>query len=227
MMLRSLVLALVLLNGVYWAWSQGLLQEVGFAPSEQGEPQRLAKQINPQAVSILKPEQFKQIEEQAKAAADPKECLQAGPLDTVQSASVRKVLESAWPAGSWELQTLNLPQRWIIYMGKYENTDLLLKKRAEIAAMNLRMEPLNNPALEPGLSLGGFATQALADEALLQLNKRGIRTAHVVQELQGGVAFDLRLPAVSEALRAKLGDVKTALAGKLLKPCAQLASTPG
>jgi hypothetical protein len=226
-MLRTLVLALVLLNGVYWAWSQGLLRDVGMAPDTQGEPQRVAKQINPQALQILKPEQFKQMEEHAKSAADPKECLQAGPLDAAQSAGVRKVLEAAWPAGSWDLQTLNLPQRWIIYMGKYETTDLLLKKRAEIAAMNLRMEPLNNPALEPGLSLGGFPTQAQADETLLQLNKRGIHTARVLQELQGGVAFELHLPVVSEALKAKLGDIKAALAGKSLKPCAQLPSNPG
>ncbi len=226
-MLRSLVLALVLLNGVYWAWSQGLLRDIGFAPEQQSEPQRIAKQINPQALEILRPEQFKQIEEQAKAAADPKECLQAGPLDAVQSATVRKVLENAWPAGSWEMQTLNLPQRWIIYMGRYDTTDLLLKKRAEIVAMNLRLEALNNPALEPGLSLGGFATQAQAEEALLQLNKRGIHTARVVQELQGGVAFELRMPAVSLALKAKLGDVKSALAAKPLTPCAQLASSPG
>jgi hypothetical protein len=226
-MLRSLVLALVLLNGVYWAWSQGLLRDIGFAPEQQGEPQRIAKQIKPQALEILRPEQFKQFEEQAKAAADPKECLQAGPLDAEQSAAVRKVLESAWPAGSWEMQTLNLPQRWIVYMGKYDTTDLLLKKRAEIAAMNLRMEAINNPALEPGLSLGGFATEAQADEALQQLSKRGIHTARVVQELQGGVAFELRMPAVNETLKAKLGDVKSALAGKPVTPCAQLASSPG
>lgn len=226
-MLRTLVLALVLLNAMYWAWSQGLLREIGMAPVAQDEPQRVAKQINPQALQILKPDQFKQIEEQARAASGPKECLQAGPLDATQSASVRKVLEAGWPVGSWDLQTLNLPQRWIIYMGRYETTDLLLKKRAEISAMNLRMEPLNNPALQPGLSLGGFPTQAQADETLLQLNKRGVHTARVVQELQGGVAFELHLPAVSEALKAKLGDVKAVLAGKPLRPCAELASNPG
>jgi hypothetical protein len=35
------------------------------------------------------------------------------------------------------------------------------------------------------------------------------------------------LPVVSEALKAKLVDVKAALAGKSLKPCAQLPSNPG
>lgn len=226
-MLRLLVLALVLLNGLYWAWSQGLLRDIGFAPMEQGESQRIARQLEPQAVRILAADEFRQIEDQTKSDAGLKICLHAAPLNAVQSAAVRKVLESSWPAGSWELQTLNLPQRWIIYMGKYDSPDLLQKKRSEIAAMNLRMEPLNKPALEPGLSLGGFPTQAQAEEGLAQLNKRGVRTAHVVQELEGGLAYELRLPAVGDALKAKLPEVRALLPGKALAPCAQLPSGPG
>ena len=42
-MLRSLALTLVLLNGVYFAWSQGLLLAYGFGPVAQSEPQRLAQ----------------------------------------------------------------------------------------------------------------------------------------------------------------------------------------
>lgn len=226
-MVRAAVLALVLCNGLYWAWSQGLLRDIGLAPAEQNESQRVARQIEPQAVRILAPDSFRQMEAQAKADTGPRLCLHAGPLDAAQSASVRSLLESSWPAGSWELQTLTVPQRWIIYMGKYENNELLAKKRSEIAAMNLRLEPLNKPALEPGLSLGGFPTQAQAEEGLAQLNKRGIRTARVVQELEGGVAFELRLPAVNDALKVKLADVRALLPGKVLTPCAQLPSGPG
>lgn len=226
-MLRTLVLAMLLVNGAYWAWSQGYLASLGAGPAVQTEPQRVARQIEPQAVRILPPEQYKRLEDQSNAEANPKQCLRAGPLDAVQSAAVRKLIESTWPVGSWEMQTLSLPQRWIIYMGKYENTEALIKKRGEIAAMNLRMEPLNKAALEPGISLGGFATQALAEEGLAQLNKRGIRTARVLQELEGGVAFELVLPAVGEGLKAKLGEVKAALGNKALTPCAQLPSGPG
>lgn len=226
-MVRVLVLALLLINGLYGAWSQGLLRDAGLGSGEQGESQRLARQIAPQALRILPPEEFRQLEERAKADASPRQCLQAGPLDAAQSAAIRKLLEPAWPAGSWELQTLNLPQRWIVYMGRYETTDLLLRKRSEIAAMNLHMEPLNKPALEPGISLGGFPTQAQAEVGLAQLNKRGIRTARVVQELEGGVAFELKLPAVGDALKPKLADVRALLPGKPLTSCAQLPSGPG
>lgn len=55
-MLRLLVLLLVLANAGYFAWSQGLLTEYGYAPVEQTEPQRLNQQIRPEALRLLSPE---------------------------------------------------------------------------------------------------------------------------------------------------------------------------
>ena len=51
-MLRFLALLLVLLNAVYYAWSQQLLQAYGFAPMQQGEPDRLNQQIRPELLII-------------------------------------------------------------------------------------------------------------------------------------------------------------------------------
>ena len=43
-MLRLAVVLLLLANGLYFAWSQGLLQDYGLAPAQQSEPQRLSQQ---------------------------------------------------------------------------------------------------------------------------------------------------------------------------------------
>jgi len=50
--LRFLALLLVLLNAVYYAWSHHLLQAYGFAPMQQGEPDRLNRQIRPELLII-------------------------------------------------------------------------------------------------------------------------------------------------------------------------------
>lgn len=52
-MLRFLVLALLLLNSAYFAWSHGLLLGLGVAPAQQSEPQRLGQQIRPQDLRLL------------------------------------------------------------------------------------------------------------------------------------------------------------------------------
>ena len=52
-MSRLLVLLLVLLNGVYYAWSHQMLRAYGFAPTQQTEPQRVAQQLRPELISSL------------------------------------------------------------------------------------------------------------------------------------------------------------------------------
>lgn len=217
--MRLLVLALVLLNGLYYAWSHDLLRDYGFAPARQSEPQRLAQQIRPEAIRILSLDEVRQAEPVASVATKAPECLQAGLFDEAQVPTLRKALEDALPAGSWLLDAAIEPARWIVYMGRYPNAEILARKRAELASLNLRFEPLINPELEPGLSLGGFTTQDAANEALAALSRRGVRTARVVQERAEVRGSLLKIPAADEALRARLDEVKPVLAGKPLRSC--------
>jgi hypothetical protein len=218
-MLRLLVLALLLINGIYYGWSQGLLKPYGFAPEQPGEPQRLEQQIKPEGLKILSTQEINRVEAQLQADLAPKECRQSSPLSDGQVSALRRVLEPHWPANSWLMQTVQTVPRWIIYMGKYPNEAMLVKKRGELNAMKLTLEPLQNPALELGISLGGFPTQAEANAELAKLSQRGVRTARVVQELQGGNATQLQLPALTESLKARLGELKPALGDLQLKPC--------
>ncbi len=219
-MLRLIVLALVLLNGLYFAWSQGLLLGLGLAPMQQSEPQRLEQQIKPDALLLLTPQ------EQALPEAVPRvlavkstECLQAGLFDEIQGALLRRTLTASWPVDSWTLSAAVEPARWIIYMGKYASSADLDKKRAQLAFLNLKYEPLLNPALALGLSLGSFETQAAANTALEALSLRGVRTARVVEERAEVSGLQLRLPGVDDALRSRLEALTPALAGKPLTAC--------
>ena len=72
-MLRLLVLMLMLINGTYLAWSQGLLLELGWAPAAQTEPQRLVQQIKPEALRLLSPQELAQAEPSSQAASKPNE----------------------------------------------------------------------------------------------------------------------------------------------------------
>lgn len=218
-MLRLLVLVLILANGVYYAWSEGLLRAYGFAPVQQREPQRLAQQIRPEAVQLLSSLEAKRADAQAQAESVPKECLVAEPFDDAQAENLRQALESTLPAGAWQIDTVAVPARWIVYMGKFANVEQMVKKRGELAAMRLLPQGLNNPDLEPGLSLGGFDTQAAAAAELSQLSLRGIRTAKVVLERREGNQNLLKLPAVTPDIRNRLADLKPALAGRQLHSC--------
>ncbi len=218
-MLRLFVLLLILVNGVYFAWSAGLLRAAGFAPVQQQEPQRMGQQIKSEALRVLTPQEFKRVEGQVQADLVPKECLLAGPFDDAQAGVLRQALEAALAPGSWQLESVTVPARWIVYMGKFASAEGLTKKREELAAMRLAPQNLTNPALEIGLSLGNFDDQAAATAELATLNLRGIRTARVVLEHPQGQQTQLKLPALTNELKGRLNDIKAALAGKSLRNC--------
>ena len=217
--MRLLIVLLLLANGAYYFWAQGQFSSLGLAPVNPSEPQHLSQQVNEQALKVLSSDESRRLAAAAAAAAAATECLQAGPLDDKQAAAVRSAATEALSAGQWALDPVTVPGRWIVYMGRYADADTLNHKKAELRARRISFEPLQNPALEPGLSLGGFGSQAEANAALAALAQRGVRTARVVQERADGKAFTFKLPAVDEVLRARLDAVRSSLGGKALHSC--------
>ncbi len=217
-MLRLIVLLLLLANGGFYAWSQGLLLPWGVGPTQQSEPQRVQQQIRPEAVRILPPQELSQLETQVAQAPRPPECLQTATLDAGQVAPVRSAVET-WPAGSWKLEPASEPARWIVYMGKYPGPEQVARKRAELRQLGISFEGLTNPDLEPGLSLGGYPTEQAAMQQMETLAVKGVRTARVVQERPEQRGQRLTLPAVDDALRPRLEPLKTVLIANPLRPC--------
>lgn len=217
-MLRLLVLLLLLANAAFFAWSSGLLLAWGYGPTQQSEPQRVQQQVRPEAVRLLSAGELRQVETLAAQAPRPPECLQSPALDDAQSASVRAILDT-FPAGSWSLDPVTEPARWIIYMGKYPGVEQVARKRAELRQIGVTFEPPGNPELEPGLSLGAFPNEAAANAQLAVLAERGVRTARVLQERPELRGQRLQLASVDDSLRPRLEELKPVLAGKPLRTC--------
>ena len=226
-MLRLVVILLVLANAAYFAWARGYLAVLGLAPVLQTEPARMQAQIKPEAIRLLGTIEARRMEvaatpaltpAPAAAAPKPTECLQSPLLADKLAQTVRTVAE-ALPNGSWELERAEEPARWIVYMGKYAAPELLAKKKAELRQLGVDYEALQTATLGPGISLGGHSTQAQATRELADLNKRGVRSAKVVQEKPAIKGQVLRLPAVDDALRGQLDGVRTALGSAALRSC--------
>jgi hypothetical protein len=221
--LRLAVLLLLLLNLSYFFWSEGMLRGAGLGPTVQTEPQRLARQIKPDAVQLRKPEAVMPDSAASAASASTAgpagECLEAGPFDEAQSVALRRATSDVLPASAWALVPTLTPARWIVYIGQYSSPATIESKRAELAALKISVEPLTNPELELGLSLGHFETRAAAAAALEALKKRGLRKALVVQEQPELPGVVLRVRLSNGLARAQLSGLTPALAGKDWLPC--------
>jgi hypothetical protein len=214
-MLRNLVLLLLSANILYFAWSEGLLKSYGLSPTQGSEPHRINEQLQPQAIQPLRAQDVPGLGQAATV-----ECLRSGPWDKEQAAGLRTALQTALPQDSWRLEPLTPAPRWIVYMGQFSSPDTLKRKLAQLATMDgVKTQTPRDPALVPGISLGVFDTEPLAQAELERLSRMGVRTAKVVQENELPSQEMLVLPSVSQDMQPALLALQPLLQAHALQPC--------
>jgi hypothetical protein len=249
-MLRFIVLLLLVANGFFYAWSNGYLSQWGWAAKSQRETFRLNEQIEPERIVVRQNDKLTQTTAPdalhstvqtlttattpafapapvtptiAAAAVIPTICLTAGAFNDRQSSAIKQALDSKLSNVRWRFETVSVPARWIVYMGKYANNNAREQKKSQLDQINVKYEILTEGKLEPGLSLGSHPSQAAANQALQALLKKGVRTARVLQELPEQKGQTLVVPAIDESNRVKLNALYTGLssqlAGKSLQAC--------
>lgn len=223
-MLRLLVVALLLANLAFYAWTQGLLDNVlGVRSLGDREPDRLAQQVRPETIRVLPPSAALTPVAAAVAPEPVAACLEAGPYTPAQVGAAESVLQTVLPAGSWANVRTELPAGWTVYMGKYPTRDALRKKADELKRMNIAAEEVRAPAdLAGGLALGRYDSRAAAEQAMAQLTQRGVRSARVVTLTPAGTLHSLRVERADAALQARLAGLHAeALLGKSFTACAK------
>jgi len=217
-MLRLLVLALVLANLGFYAWTQGMLDGVvGMRAHGDREPDRLARQVRPEIIRVLPPGAAVATLTEAAPA-----CLEAGPYTPAQIGAAEGVLQTVLPAGSWINVKTETPAVWIVYMGKYANREALQKKVDELKRLRIAFEEVRNtsPELDDGLALGRYDSRAAAEKALNDVALRGVRTARVAQLAPAATVHSLRVERADATLQSRLAGVRAeALLGKPFAAC--------
>ena len=222
-MLRLLVAVLILANLAFYAWTQGMLDNmIGVRAQGDREPDRLTRQVKPETIRVLPAASATAIA--ATVTDTPPACLEAGPYTPAQITAAEGVLQTVLPAGSWASLKTESPGVWIVYMGKYPNRDALQKKADELKRLKITFEELRNapPELADGLALGRFDNRAAADKALAEVAQRGVRTARVMPLSAPAVTHSLRVERADTTLQARLAGLRAeALLGKAFTACAK------
>ena len=215
---------LLLANLLFFAWSQGWIDElVGMRAHGDREPERLQKQVHPEAVRILTTQA---VAAAARAAESRLLCFEAGPFDDGNVVAVESSLSSTLPAGAWARRTVDVPARWIVYMGRYANREAMQKKEQELARIRVPYDEIvGSPALEPGLSLGQFPTREGADAALQRFADRGLHTGRVLEFTKARSQHMLRVERADEDIAGKITAMKLDMPGKGFVSCTKVAVT--
>lgn len=235
-MLRFLVLLLVAANVLVLGYSQGWWAWVGWAPVSQREPERMARQVAPDELQLLKeaidpappaletpadppvstePAAVAATEAapasptsapatQVPAKTEPKACWQAGGLSTAQAQTAQEVVAGVLDKQRWSVSEGVLPQRWLVYLGKFPSDAALKARKAELQAMGVEYRVVKTASLAPGLALSTLSSEEAANVALKGALKAGVKGARVVQERPETRVSTLKLPALTTAERKQV-----------------------
>jgi len=240
-MLRAIVVLLLAVNALFFAWTQGWLDGVaGVRAQGDREPERLARQVNAQAVRVLAASAVQNAALAASAAdaapapapaasasASAGVCLEVGPFATAaeQRAASDELKRAALPEAALASAALARPGVFIVYMGKYASAESLQRKTEELKRRNVDYEELHNvPWLEPGLALGRFNDRAAAEARLASLDERGVHTAKVLALTPPASGAGWRAEHADALLAEKLRGLKSKALGAGFVPCAGSAS---
>jgi len=222
--LRGLAAALLLANLVFFVWSLGWLDSlVGTRARGDREPERLARQVRPETIHIVRiGKAGEPVAGAAATAAAAPACLEAGPFSDADVAAAQAVLQSTLPAGSWVDLKVEQPAVWIVYLGRYASRDGMLKKTEELQRRKMAFDEVHDRAdLEPGLSLGRFEQRSAASRALEQFAAQGLRGARVVELAPASTRHLLRVDKPASALVTQVAALKADALGGGFAACAK------
>ncbi|MFT3953824.1 MAG: hypothetical protein QM722_05335 [Piscinibacter sp.] len=231
-MLRLLVLLLLAANLLFFAWTRGWLDDMtGLRPHPEREPERLARQVHPERISVLPPGAASAASPAtspapaASAASAPQRgaCLEAGPFADTTIASAVTALQAVQPPlppGSWVDVKSERAGSWMIYMGRFQNREVLAKKEDEVRRTRVPYQEVRTPAeYTLGFSFGQFDDRAAAERGLEQIGQRGVRSARIVELAAPLTQHLLRVDGAEPALAAQLGALRLAALGRGFVAC--------
>lgn len=140
MNLRTLVWLLLLANLGFLAWTHGGLDTVVGLRGDR-EPERLARQFQPQSVRILPLAEAAA----AMAASGPSggvSCLEAGPFSLADASSVEGVVQAALPAGSWTRRNVEPAEPVPTVVLRVERADTALVAQIRALGGELKGQPV-------------------------------------------------------------------------------------
>jgi hypothetical protein len=223
-MLRALVVLMLLANLVFFGWARGWLAPAWPAPHHgEREPERLAAQLHPQAVTVLGPQAASAAVAAARAAAAV--CLQAGPWADAELAAAEAALAPAQlPEGSWSREPVPPPPPWVVFVGRPADPAALRQREEELRRLEIAYEPVPARAEQPaGFVLSRHATQAEAATALAGLvapaASQPLRGVRVLALAPPPAQHWLRVARADADMQTRLQSLPPAALGGGFKPC--------
>lgn len=222
--MRTLLLALLFANLMLLGYQQGYF---GRAPQQGREPERLARQIEPDKIRLVT--DARAVRDNGTAApettqtAEAPACLQLGDFSAEMAARVRRRLDALNLGERLAAVEVEAPGWFVVYLPPFET-----RQAADRAAYELRKRGVtdlmvigDNSPLRNAVSLGSFKDRDLALKHQTDVENRGIKGARVSERATptGVMLTRFRVKGVDTALTQQLSALQSDFAPSRLAPC--------
>jgi len=212
--MRTVVALLLVANLAMFAWTQ--LELVS-----DGESGRLQKQLAPESIKLLTPQQVAGLGP-AKAAQLPNVCLEWGGFTDAERPAALAALEPLQLGKQLSQRRIESTSAWWVYLPPLPSKTAAEKKVAELRAQGLKdFFILTDGAQKNAISLGVFKTGEAANKFLDTVKEKGVKTARSGERTQTISQTMLVLRDPQPAQTDRLQQLKNDFAGSEVRigPC--------
>jgi hypothetical protein len=186
-------LLLALANVLLFAWQQGVF---GRLPESGREPERVARQIEPERIRVLTPDELKTLRDKARetrreasAAAAGNElasaaCLEFGDFTLENAPRVRQRLEALAFGERLTARTVDAPGWYMVYVPPFKTRADVDRAAAEMRKLGVKdlLVIADDSPLRFGIALGSFKDPELAKRHAADLERRGVKGVRVADK---------------------------------------------
>ena len=220
-------LLLVLVNLLLFAWQQGALGRLG----ESGrEPERVARQIEPERFRVLTEADVRELRERAAQGSAPLDldaaqaCLEFGDFPAADAARFENMLASLAPGAKVESRSVEAPGWYMVYLPPYKTAAEAERRAEELRKLGVRdLRVMNeNAPLKFAISLGSFRDPDAAKSHLAALEKLGVKGVRMSDRSSTVVLKRFQMRELDAAAARQLATLRSEFPAQALRPC-----TPG
>lgn len=225
--MRPVFFVLLLISLALYAWQHGAL---GGLPDSGREPERAARQIEPERVRVLTHEDVKRLREKVKDVpallasqnlVAGQGCVEFGDFSSDLAGRAAPLLGALNLGERMTSRAVDLPGWYMVFIPPAKTRADVDRRADELKKRGVKemLVIADNSPMRFGISLGSFRDRELAAKHRADLDKRGVKDARVADTPSSipGVRFQIK--GVDAALAQQLAAMQREFPTTKISPC--------
>ena len=223
--MKLALLLLVLVNLLLFAWQQGAFGRFGEAGRE---PERVARQIEPERFRVLTEAEVRELRERATQGSAPLDldsaqaCVEFGDFAAADAARAEKMLGALSPGVKVEPRPVEAAGWYMVYLPPHKTSADAERRAEELRKLGVKdlLVMSENAPLKFAISLGSFRDPEAAKSHLAALEKLGVKGVRMSDRSSTVVLTRFQLRELDAAASRQLATLRGEFPAQTLRPCA-------